>query len=158
MTDTVAIIRPQTSVMAHVLSHLPNELHVPLLYSTALDPTLTTSPVSLFSPPTSLVILVGDKSQFTDDDQSRNGITVLGDKLAQRSCKLSFKAPLPLDTTATPTHVTSQLLKIKSMESRVIVLSSFAQTWNDDQRLCLDSYCLVINCFGFNYFTTFKCL
>ncbi|KAG5064884.1 hypothetical protein JHK85_006067 [Glycine max] len=30
--------------MAHVLSHLPNELHVPLLYSTALDPTLTTSP------------------------------------------------------------------------------------------------------------------
>ncbi|KAH1263973.1 Glutamate receptor 3.2 [Glycine max] len=133
MTDTVAIIRPQTSVMAHVLSHLPNELHVPLLYSTALDPTLTTSPVSLFSPPTSL---------FTDDDQSRNGITVLGDKLAQRSCKLSFKAPLPLDTTATPTHVTSQLLKIKSMESRVIVLSSFAQTWNDDQRLCLDSYCL----------------
>ena len=41
MTDTVAIIGTQSSVMAHVLSHLANELHVPLLSSTALDPTLT---------------------------------------------------------------------------------------------------------------------
>ena len=40
-TDTVAIIGPQTAVMAHVLSHLANEFHVPLLSFTALDPTLS---------------------------------------------------------------------------------------------------------------------
>ncbi|KAL2927844.1 Glutamate receptor 3.2 [Bienertia sinuspersici] len=32
---------PQSSIMAHVLSHLANELHVPLLSFTALDPTLS---------------------------------------------------------------------------------------------------------------------
>ncbi|KAK9944405.1 hypothetical protein M0R45_009975 [Rubus argutus] len=40
-SDTVAIIGPQTSVMAHIISHLANELHVPLLSFTALDPTLS---------------------------------------------------------------------------------------------------------------------
>ena len=39
--DTVDIIGPQSDVMAHVLSHLANELHVPLLSLIALDLTLS---------------------------------------------------------------------------------------------------------------------
>ena len=39
--DTIAIIGPQSAVMAHVLSHLVNELHVLLLSLTALDLTLS---------------------------------------------------------------------------------------------------------------------
>ena len=37
---TVAILGPQYSVMAHVISHIANELHVPLLSYVATDPTL----------------------------------------------------------------------------------------------------------------------
>ncbi|TKY57556.1 Glutamate receptor 3.2 [Spatholobus suberectus] len=142
MTDTVAIIGPQNSVMAHVLSHLANELHVPLLSFTALDPTLTplqypyfvqTAPSDEFqmSAVADMISYFGWReviAVFSDDDQSRNGITVLGDKLAERRCKLSYKAALPPDPTATPSDVTTQLVKITSMEARVIVLHTFAQT------------------------------
>ncbi|KAL9316871.1 hypothetical protein ACSQ67_017872 [Phaseolus vulgaris] len=142
MTDTVAIIGPQTSGMAHVLSHLANELHVPLLSFTALDPTLTplqypyfvqTAPNDQFqmSAIADMISYYGWREViaiFSDDDPSRNGVTVLGDKLAERSCKLSYKAALPPDQTATPSFVTTQLVKIKSMESRIIVLHTFAKT------------------------------
>ncbi|GLT54129.1 hypothetical protein SLA2020_273540 [Shorea laevis] len=36
--DTVAIVGPQESVMAHVISHIANELQVPLLSFAATDP------------------------------------------------------------------------------------------------------------------------
>ncbi|KAL2332568.1 hypothetical protein Fmac_020149 [Flemingia macrophylla] len=141
VTDTVAIIGPQTS-MAHVLSHLANELHVPLLSFTALDPTLSplqypyfvqTAPNDRFqmTAVSDIISYYGWReviAVFSDDDQSRNGITVLGDKLAAKSCKLSYKAALPPDPTATPRDVTSQLEKIKSMESQVIVLHTFKNT------------------------------
>ncbi|KAJ1415633.1 Solute-binding protein family 3/N-terminal domain of MltF [Sesbania bispinosa] len=142
VTDTVAIIGPQSSVMAHVLSHLANGLHVPLLSFTALDPTLTplqypffvqTAPNDQFqmTAVADIISYFGWRQViaiFSDDDQSRNGITVLGDKLADRRCKLSYKAALPPDPTATPADVTDQLVKIKSMEARVIVLNTFKQT------------------------------
>nr|KYP41075.1 Glutamate receptor 3.2 [Cajanus cajan] len=142
MRDTVAIIGPQTSVMAHVLSHLVNELHVPLLSFTALDPTLTplqypyfvqTAPSDQFqmTAVADMISYYGWReviAVFSDDDQSRNGITVLGDKLAAKRCKLSYKAALPPDPTATPRDVTSQLVNIMSMEARVIVLHTYANT------------------------------
>ncbi|CAL5211823.1 unnamed protein product [Lathyrus oleraceus] len=40
-THTVAIIDPQTSTIAHVISHIANELHVPLLSFSTTDPTLS---------------------------------------------------------------------------------------------------------------------
>lgn len=142
VTDTVAIIGPQNSVMAHVLSHLANELHVPLLSFTALDPTLTplqypyfvqTAPSDQFqmTAVTDIISYYGWReviAVFSDDDQSRNGITVLGDKLAERRRKLSYKAALPPDPTASPSDVTAELVKIRSMEPRIIVLHTFAQT------------------------------
>ncbi|XWS68356.1 hypothetical protein CRYUN_Cryun04dG0082900 [Craigia yunnanensis] len=141
-TDTVAIIGPQNAVMAHVLSHLANELHVPLCSFTALDPTLSplqypffvqTAPNDEFQ-----MIAIAEMvsyfgwaeviTVFSDDDQSRNGIITLGDKLAERRCRISFKAALPPDPSAKRSDVLRELLKIQMMESRVIVLHTFSKT------------------------------
>ncbi|KAE8708577.1 Glutamate receptor 3.1 [Hibiscus syriacus] len=141
-TDTVAIIGPQSAVMAHVLSNLANELQVPLLSFTALDPSLTplqypffvqTAPndefqmaaisemVSYFS--WSEVIAV-----FSDDDQGRNGVITLGDKLADRRCRIAYKAALPPDSMAKRHDVSRELEKIQMMESRIIVLHTDSKT------------------------------
>ncbi|KAJ6399763.1 hypothetical protein OIU77_020338 [Salix suchowensis] len=40
--DVIAIIGPQSSVVAHIISHVANELQVPLLSFAATDPTLNT--------------------------------------------------------------------------------------------------------------------
>ncbi|KAI3947823.1 hypothetical protein MKX01_034488 [Papaver californicum] len=113
--DTVAIIGPQNSGMAHVLSHLANELRVPLLSFTALDPTLNalqypffvqTAPSDLFqmTAVADMVRYYGWReviAVFTDDDQGRNGIAALGDKLAERRCRIAYKAALPPITEVT---------------------------------------------------------
>ena len=141
-SDTVAIIGPQNAVMAHVLSHVANELHIPLLSFTALDPSLSslqypyfvqTAPNDLFQ-----VTAIADMvsyfgwseviALYTDDDQSRNGVTALGDKLSERRCKITYKAPLPPDPKANKTDVVAQLVKIKMMEPRVIVLHTFSRS------------------------------
>ncbi|KAK4600461.1 hypothetical protein RGQ29_010205 [Quercus rubra] len=141
-TDTVAIIGPQTAVMAHVLSHLANEFHVPLLSFTALDPTLSplqfpyfvqTAPNDQFQM-TAIADMISYfgwgvvVAVFSDDDQSRNGITALADQLAERHCKISFKAVLPPDPTAKPSEVKDQLVRIQMMEARVIVVHTFDRT------------------------------
>ncbi|KAK6253193.1 hypothetical protein QUC31_014913 [Theobroma cacao] len=141
-SDKVAIIGPQSSVMAHVLSHLVNELHVPLLSFTALDPSLSplqypffvqTAPNDLFQ-----MIAIAEMvsyfgwtdviALFSDDDQSRNGIITLGDKLSERRCRISYKGALSPDLTATRSEVSRELAKIQMMESRVIVLHTFSKT------------------------------
>lgn len=139
---TVAIIGPQNSVMAHILSHVANELHVPLLSFTALDPTLSplqypyfvqTAPNHQFQmiAVAEMISYFGWREVITvlsDEDQSRNGINVLGDKLAERRIKISFKARLPPDPKATQADIASQLTKIKRMEARVIILHTYAKT------------------------------
>ncbi|KAE8729584.1 Glutamate receptor 3.1 [Hibiscus syriacus] len=141
-TDTVAIIGPQSSMLAHVLSHLANELHVPLLSFTALDPSLSplqfpffvqTAPNDVFQ-----MIAVAEMisyfgwtdviAVFSDDDQNRNGIVTLDDELAERRCRISYKAVLPPDQTATSSDVRRELTKVRMMESRVIVLHTFSKT------------------------------
>lgn len=138
----MAIIGPQGSTMAHVISHLANELHVPLLSFTASDPTLTplqypyftqTAPNDMFQMAAiaELIGLYGWReitAIFSDDDQSRNCITALGDKLSERRCKISYKAILPPDTFGTKEQITEALEKVKLVESRVIVLSTYATT------------------------------
>ncbi|KAF8410637.1 hypothetical protein HHK36_003169 [Tetracentron sinense] len=140
--DTVAIIGPQNSVMAHVLSHLANELQVPLLSFTALDPTLSalqypffvqTAPNDLFqmSAIAEMVSYYGWReviAVFTDDDHGRNGIASLGDILAERRCKISYKAALPPETEVTRGGITDILVKVAMMESRVIVLHTYSKS------------------------------
>ncbi|KAG8363923.1 hypothetical protein BUALT_Bualt19G0072900 [Buddleja alternifolia] len=107
-TDTVAIIGPQVSAMAHILSHLANELHVPMLSFTALDPSLSslqypyfvqtaTNDLSQMTAIADMVSYFGYRDVvaiYTDDEQSRGSITALGDKLVERRCKISYKAVL----------------------------------------------------------------
>ncbi|KAJ8453062.1 hypothetical protein Cgig2_014825 [Carnegiea gigantea] len=138
--DSVAIIGPQTSIMAHVLSHLANELHVPLLSFTALDPTLSpiqypyfiqTAPNDLFQM-TAIAEMVSYYGWakviaiYTDDEQSRNGITALGDKLTERRCKIAYKAVLPPDIRGKMNFVMEELSKVKNMESRVLVVNTLS--------------------------------
>lgn len=138
--DTVAVIGPQSSVMAHILSHLANELHIPMLSFTALDPSLSplqypyliqTAPSDLYLM-TAIVDMIdyfGYKQVtaiYTDDVQSRSGIIKLGEKLAEKQCKISYKAAVLPDPT--PKDIEKALLKVRSKESRVIVVHTYPKT------------------------------
>ncbi|KAL3635210.1 hypothetical protein CASFOL_019757 [Castilleja foliolosa] len=139
-TDTVAIIGPQVSGMAHILSHLANELHVPMLSFTALDPSLSslqypyfvqTAPNDLFqmTAVADIVSYFGYKEVvaiYTDDEQSRGSIAALGDKLAERRCKISYKALLQPEALANRTEIIDELVKVSMVESRVIVVHAYA--------------------------------
>ncbi|KAF3434884.1 hypothetical protein FNV43_RR21971 [Rhamnella rubrinervis] len=141
-SDTVAIIGPQHAAMAHVLSHLSNELHVPFLSFTALDPSLTSLQYPYFvqTAPNDQyqMTAIADMINYfgwadviaiyTDDDQSRNGVVSLGDRLVERRCKISYKAALPPDPSATRNEVKDQLAKIQIKESRVIVVHTYSKT------------------------------
>ncbi|KAF7809580.1 glutamate receptor 3.6-like [Senna tora] len=133
--DTVAIIGPQYSVMAHVISHIANELQVPLLSFAATDPTLSSLQFPFFLRTTqsdqfqmAAVSEIVNYYQwrdviaiFIDDDHGRNGIATLGDKLAEKRCKISYKAPLSPNN-INGEEINSALVKVALMESRVIVL------------------------------------
>nr|XP_043625000.1 glutamate receptor 3.2-like isoform X2 [Erigeron canadensis] len=140
--DIVAVIGPQSSVMAHVLSNLANELHVPFLSFTALDPSLSplqypyfiqTAPNDLYQM-TAIAEMISYfgyrevSAIFTDDDQFRNSIYTLGDVLSERRCKLSYKAPLPPDASLSPQDIHDALVNVRSMESRVIVVHTYSNT------------------------------
>ncbi|CAA7022011.1 unnamed protein product [Microthlaspi erraticum] len=142
-TDVVAIIGPQTSIMAHVLSHLANELTVPMLSFTALDPTLSPLQFPFFvqTAPSDLFLMRAVAEMITyygwsdvvalynDDDNSRNGVTALGDELEERRCGISYKAVLPLDVViSSPAEIIEELVKIRGMESRIIVVNTFPNT------------------------------
>ncbi|CAI8608902.1 unnamed protein product [Vicia faba] len=133
-THTVAIIGPQTSTTAHVISHIANELHVPLLSFTATDPTLSSLQFPFFIRTafndifqmTAIADMVSHYGWrevivvYGDDDHGRNGIGALADKLAERRCKISFKAPMTPD--AKREEITDVLVQVALAESRVIVL------------------------------------
>lgn len=59
---------------------------------------------------------------YTDDDDGRNGIAALGDKLNEGHCKISYKAPPWLQ--ATRYDITCLLAKVALMKPRVIVMHS----------------------------------
>ncbi|XP_028795296.1 glutamate receptor 3.6 isoform X2 [Neltuma alba] len=135
---TVAIIGPQSSVTAHVISHIANELQVPLLSVSATDPTLSSLQFPFFVRTThsdlyqmtaiaELVDYYGWREViaiYVDDDHGRNGISVLGDKLAERRCRISFKAPMSPE--ATREEITNVLVQVALAESRIIVVHTIA--------------------------------
>ncbi|KAM5554250.1 glutamate receptor 3.6 [Rosa sericea] len=132
--DTVAIIGPQFSATAHVISHIANELQVPLLSFAATDPTLSpvqfpffvrTTRSDLFQM-TAVADLVFHYQWrdviaiYVDDDFGRNAIASLGDKLAEKRCKISYK--VPLTPTATKDEIRKALISVSTMESRILIL------------------------------------
>lgn len=135
-TDVVAIIGPQSSVVAHIISHVANELRVPLLSFAATDPTLTSLQFPFFVRTTQsdlyqmkavaeIIDYYGWKEViaiYVDDDYGRNGVAALDDELAARRCRISFKEGINSGTQVNRGEITSLLVKVALMQSRVIVL------------------------------------
>ncbi|XP_047163151.1 glutamate receptor 3.3 isoform X1 [Vigna umbellata] len=135
-TDVVAIIGPQSSVVAHIISHVANELRVPLLSFAATDPTLTSLQFPFFVRTTQsdlyqmkavaeIIDYYGWKEViaiYVDDDYGRNGVAALDDELAARRCRISFKEGINSGTEVNRGEITSLLVKVALMQSRVIVL------------------------------------
>lgn len=133
-TDVVAIIGPQSSVVAHIISHVANELQVPLLSFSATDPTLSPLQFPFFVRTTQsdlyqmkavaeIIDHYGWKEViviYVDDDYGRNGVAALDDELAARRCRISFKEGL--GTEVDRGEITNLLVKVALMQSRVIVL------------------------------------
>ncbi|XP_042465579.1 glutamate receptor 3.4-like [Zingiber officinale] len=132
--QVVSIIGPQSSGIAHVISHAVNELHVPLLTFAATDPTLsslqcpylirtTQSDYFQMNGIADLISNYGWREAiaiFVDDDYGRGGITALDDALATKRSKISYKAAFPPHADAT--MIKDVLVQINLMESRVYVV------------------------------------
>ncbi|XP_010276016.1 PREDICTED: glutamate receptor 3.4-like [Nelumbo nucifera] len=130
----VAVIGPQSSVISHVISHVVNELHVPLLSFAATDPTLSALQYPYFLRTTQSDLFqmqaVADLVEFNgwreviaifvDDDYGRNGISTLGDALAKKRSKISYKAAFTPG--ASRSEINDLLVGINLMESRVYVV------------------------------------
>ena len=140
--NVVAIIGPQSSGIGHVISHVVNELHVPLLSFAATDPTLSASEYPYFLRSTisdyfqmHAVASIVDYYQwkevtaiFVDDDYGRGGVSSLGDSLAAKRAKISYKAVIPPN--ANRDVISDILFKVNMMESGVLVVH-----FNPDTRL-----------------------
>lgn len=132
--EVVVAIGPQSSGIAHVISHFVNELHVPLLSFGATDPTLSSLQYPYFLRTTQSdhfqMYAVADLVEhygwreviaiFVDDDYGRNGISVLGDALAKNRAKISYKAAFTPG--ASKSEINDLLVGANLMESRVFVV------------------------------------
>ncbi|KAG9454106.1 hypothetical protein H6P81_007010 [Aristolochia fimbriata] len=132
--EVVALIGPQSSGIAHVISHVVNELQIPLVSFGATDPTLSALQYPFFVRSTQSdyfqMQAVADFVDnygwreviaiFVDDDYGRSGISVLGDALAKKRAKIAYKAALPVS--ATLSAINDLLVTINLMESRVYVV------------------------------------
>ncbi|XP_074283804.1 glutamate receptor 3.4-like [Silene latifolia] len=134
MVKNVAIvIGPQSSGIAHVISNVVNELHVPLI-SLATDPSLSSLQYPFFlrtiqsdyfqmNAIADLVDRYGWKDVvaiYVDNDYGRSGISALGDALAKKRAKISFKAAFAPD--APRTVITDLLVQVSMMQSQVYVV------------------------------------
>ena len=129
----VAIIGPQSSGIAHIFSHVSNQLHVPLI-SLATDPTLNSlqfpylfqsagNDAFQMNAVVDFITYQGWREVTTiyiDDDYGRSGATALSDAFSQVRARISYKMALPIG--ATEAEVTDLLVKVNAMESRVFVV------------------------------------
>ncbi|KAM5580664.1 hypothetical protein ABKV19_010089 [Rosa sericea] len=132
--DVVAAIGPQSSGIAHVISHVVNELHVPLLSFGATDPSLAALQYPYFVRTTQSdyfqMYAIADMVEyfgwreviaiFVDDDCGRNGISVLGDALAKKRSKIAYKAAF--SPGAPLSDINDLLVGVNLMESRVYIV------------------------------------
>jgi ionotropic glutamate receptor len=130
----VAAIGPQSSGIAHMISYVANELHVPLLSFGATDPTLSSLQFPYFLRTTQndyfQMHAIADFLSysgwrqviaiFVDDECGRNGISVLGDVLAKKRSRISYKAAITPG--ADSSSIRDLLVSVNLMESRVFVV------------------------------------
>ncbi|KAK9151819.1 hypothetical protein Syun_010128 [Stephania yunnanensis] len=132
--EVVAIIGPQSSSVARMISFIANGLQIPLISFAATDPTLSALQFPYF-----LRMTLSDSSQmaamadlinyyewheviaiFVDDDYGRNGISDLEDRLLKKMKKISYKLPLPVK--ANQSYISDMLGKSKVIGPRVYVV------------------------------------
>ncbi|XP_071727455.1 glutamate receptor 3.4-like [Rutidosis leptorrhynchoides] len=132
--DVVAAIGPQSSVIAHLISHMANELRIPLLSFGATDPTLSALQYPYFvrtthsdyyqmSAITDLVVYFDWKNIiaiYVDDEYGRNGILALNDALSKKRAKISYKASF--SPGASHGDIIELLTRVNLMECRVYVV------------------------------------
>lgn len=108
--EVAAIIGPQSSSIAHMISEVANGLKVPLVSFAATDPTLSALQFPYFIRSTQsdsqqmaamadLINFYGWKEViaiYVDDDYGRNGISALSNMLEKNMAKVSYKLPLPV--------------------------------------------------------------
>ncbi|KAL5706074.1 hypothetical protein ACHQM5_024283 [Ranunculus cassubicifolius] len=135
-TDAIAIIGPTSSVLAHLISHVANELQVPLLSFSATDPTLSSLQFPFFVRTTQndlyqmtaiaeIVDYYGWREViviYIDDDYGRNGAIALGEALGRRRCRISYKAKIPPVSSLSRDVITNILLNVITQESRIIIV------------------------------------
>lgn len=138
----VAILGPQSSVVANIISHVANELRVPLLSFAATDPTLSSLQFPFFVRTTlsdfyqmtaiaETIDLYGWKeiiAIYVDDDYGRNGVSALDDALAARRCRISYKEGIKSGSLVDRADITNLLVKVALMQSRVIVVHAHSNS------------------------------
>lgn len=132
--QVLAIIGPQSSSIAHMISQIANGLQVPQISYAATDPTLSALQFPFFLRTThsdsyqmaamaDLIDYYGWKEViviFVDDDYGRNGMAALDDELEKRGSKISYKLPLPTEFNVR--DFTEMLNKSKLIGPRVYVV------------------------------------
>ncbi|KAK4366684.1 hypothetical protein RND71_014564 [Anisodus tanguticus] len=132
--QVVAIIGPQSSAIAHMISFIANGLQVPLISYAATDPTLSSLQFPFFLRTTQsdlyqmeavadIVCFYEWKEViaiFLDDDYGRNGVAALNDALAKKMSKISYKLLLPINYDLS--DIIYVLNQSKSLGPRVFVV------------------------------------
>ncbi|XP_018682257.2 glutamate receptor 3.7 [Musa acuminata AAA Group] len=131
--DAIALIGPQSSAIAHMISSISGGLQIPLISFAATDPTLSSSQFPFFVRTThcdsyqmaamaDLIEYFGWRQViaiYVDDDYGRNGIYYLDDELAENMSKM-YKIALPVK--ATRNKIIDLLQKSKTLGPRVYVV------------------------------------
>ncbi|KAJ1287331.1 hypothetical protein BS78_02G001700 [Paspalum vaginatum] len=134
--QVVAIVGPQSSGIAHVVSHVANQLRVPLLSFAATDPALSSAQYRPYlvraahddrfqmAAVADVVARFGWRevtAVYVDDDYGRGGVAALGDSLLDAArARVSHKAAFPPG--AGRAELTDVLVRASTMESRVFVV------------------------------------
>lgn len=133
----MAIVGPQSSVTAHLISHIANKLQVPLLSFAATDPTLSSLQYPFFVRTTQddwyQMAAIADIVEYykwreviaiyTDDDYGRNGISALANQLATKRCRISYKAPM--NPQASQSDIMDVMVKVALAESRILIVHTY---------------------------------
>lgn len=131
--QAIAIIGPQASTIAHIVSSISTGLQIPLISFAATDPTLSSLEFPFFLRMThsdsyqmaavaDLIDYHGWRQViaiFVDDDYGRNGIYALDDELAKKMSKM-YKFALPIK--ATRDKILDVLQKSRMIGPRVYVV------------------------------------
>ncbi|PUZ68153.1 hypothetical protein GQ55_2G002300 [Panicum hallii var. hallii] len=132
--QVVAVVGPQSSGIAHVVSHVVNQLRVPLVSFAATDPALTSTQYPFFvraahddafqmAAVADIVAHFGWRevtAVYVDNDYGRGGVDALGDALEAARARITYKAAFPPG--ADRAALGDLLVRANMMESRVFVV------------------------------------